>query len=319
MKRAALLLIFIAACTLTPNQPGSIHGTIRDRSGVPLPGVTVTLHSASGDRTTVTNPRGEYEFTAVAPGKYEIQASLSGFTQIRSSVSVAEGRAVRKDATLGYGAVAEAITVTAASPSSRIGAAIGSVFGGIVGTKSQAVSFVAPSPEPTPSTANYAAIAENGFVDTRKERTTTFSIDVDGASYANVRRFLNSNLVPPPDAVRVEEMINYFTYNYAPPSDGRPFSVVTEVAGCPWESSHRLLRIGIQGKTTDQWKLAPNNLVFLLDVSGSMQPPERLPLIKSAFRLLVDQLRAEAGPKSGRFSDERDFGHHYRGLSQISD
>ena len=88
-------------------------------------------------------------------------------------------------------------------------------------------------------------------------------------------------------------MINYFTYNYPQPSDGRPFSVTTEVAGCPWEPSHRLLRIGIQAKRIDEWKLAPNNLTFLLDVSGSMAPPQRLPLLKSAFRMLVDQMRPE--------------------------
>ncbi len=88
-------------------------------------------------------------------------------------------------------------------------------------------------------------------------------------------------------------MINYFAYHYPQPSDGRPFAVTTEVAGCPWNTAHRLLRIGIQGKTTEQWQLAPNNLVFLLDVSGSMEPPDRLPLIKAALRLLVDQLRAD--------------------------
>src|SRR2546430_3846477 len=114
---------------------------------------------------------------------------------------------------------------------------------------------------PPPPTAHYAPIAENGFIDASRERVTTFSIDVDGASYANVRRFVSANQIPPPDAVRIEEMLNYFSYSYPPPTDGRPFAVTTEVAGCPWQSSHRLLRVGIQGKTLDGWKLAPNNLV----------------------------------------------------------
>lgn len=144
-----------------------------------------------------------------------------------------------------------------------------------------------------PTTEFYAPIVENGFNSTKEKATTTFSIDVDKASYANVRRFLAANIVPPHDAVRVEEMINYFSYHYPQPSDGRPFSVSTEVAGCPWNTKHRLLRIGIQGKTTEQWQRLPNNLVFLLDVSGSMEPPDRLPLIKAALRLLVDQLRAD--------------------------
>ena len=142
------------------------------------------------------------------------------------------------------------------------------------------------TPKPT-----YAPIAEHDYIKAADEKTTTFSIDVDGASYTNVRRYLNANLVPDPDAVRIEEMINYFAYNYPQPSDGAPFAVSTEVAGCPWAPSHRLVRIGIQAKSLESWKLAPNHFVFLLDVSGSMQPPERLPLIKSALRLLVEQLR----------------------------
>src|SRR5947209_1851883 len=111
---------------------------------------------------------------------------------------------------------------------------------------------------------------------------------VDGASYTNVRRFLSSNLKPPADAVRIEEMVNYFTYRYPPPADGRPVAISSEVAGCPWAPEHRLLRVGLQARTVEQWKLAPNNLVFLLDVSGSMSPPDRLPLVVSAMRMLVD-------------------------------
>ncbi|HVS31657.1 MAG TPA: VWA domain-containing protein [Thermoanaerobaculia bacterium] len=139
----------------------------------------------------------------------------------------------------------------------------------------------------------YAQFADHGFKDTARDPVTTFSIDVDRASYANVRRFLTANTMPPPDAVRIEELVNYFTYDYPKPSGNDPFTVTTEVASCPWNASSRLLRIGIQGRNLEQWKMAPNNLVFLLDVSGSMRPPERLPLIKSAFALLVKQLRPE--------------------------
>ena len=144
-----------------------------------------------------------------------------------------------------------------------------------------------------PPDPQYARFEDHRFVDARRERVTTFAIDVDRASYTNVRRFLADGLLPPPDAVRIEEMINYFTYSYPQPSGREPFSVTTEVAGSPWNPGNRLLRIGIQGRNLDQWKMAPNNLVFLLDVSGSMAPPQRLPLIKSAFRVLVEQLRAQ--------------------------
>jgi Ca-activated chloride channel homolog len=141
--------------------------------------------------------------------------------------------------------------------------------------------------------AQYAKVEENAFKTAKDEPVTTFAIDVDRASYANVRRFLHDGIAPPPDAVRIEEMINYFTYHYPQPSSDVPFSITTEVAGCPWNANNRLLRIGIQGRNLDAWKMAPNNLVFLIDVSGSMQPPQRLPLLKSAFRLLAEQLRPE--------------------------
>ena len=141
--------------------------------------------------------------------------------------------------------------------------------------------------------AEYAKINEHSFIAANDQPVTTFSIDVDRASYANVRRFLASGQLPPADAVRIEEMINYFTYSYPQPAGREPFSITTEVAACPWNAQNRLLRIGIQGRDLQQWKMAPNNLVFLLDVSGSMSPQERLPLIKSAFRVLVNQLRAE--------------------------
>jgi Ca-activated chloride channel family protein len=139
----------------------------------------------------------------------------------------------------------------------------------------------------------YKAIEEHAVVQTADQAVTTFSIDVDRASYANVRRFLAAGQMPPPDAVRIEEMLNYFTYHYPQPVNDAPFSITTEVAGTPWNTGTRLLRIGIQGRNLEEWKAAPNNLVFLIDTSGSMQPINRLPLLKSAFRVLVDRLRAE--------------------------
>jgi Ca-activated chloride channel family protein len=140
------------------------------------------------------------------------------------------------------------------------------------------------------NTATYDHIGENPFLDAKSNPLSTFSIDVDTASYSNVRRFINEGSLPPKDAVRVEEMINYFTYDYAQPSDGRPFAVHLDVASCPWETSHRLVRIGLKGKEIATDKRGPSNLVFLLDVSGSMMPSERLPLVKQAMRLLVEKL-----------------------------
>lgn len=133
-------------------------------------------------------------------------------------------------------------------------------------------------------------VAENGFKPTTGESAeSTFSIDVDTASYANVRRFLNHHQRPPADVVRIEEMINYFSYAYAPPTSGDPFAAHVEVTGCPWQPKHRLVRIGLKGRELDLAKRPAANLVFLIDVSGSMNEPQKLPLVKEALKALVKQ------------------------------
>ncbi|MBI1803865.1 MAG: von Willebrand factor type A domain-containing protein [Ignavibacteriae bacterium] len=141
-------------------------------------------------------------------------------------------------------------------------------------------------------TEEYGRIYENEFLDALKNPLSTFSIDVDAASYSNIRRFINGGQLPPKDAVRIEEMINYFTYDYPQPRNEHPFSITTEVAACPWNDDHQLVLIGLQGKKIATESLPSSNLVFLIDVSGSMDEPNKLPLVKSAFRLLVNQLRA---------------------------
>ena len=143
------------------------------------------------------------------------------------------------------------------------------------------------------NTEQYNRIYDNEFLMAKDNPLSTFSIDVDTASYSNIRRFLNNNQLPPKDAVRIEEMINYFSYDYPQPKENEPFSVTTEVAACPWNKDHQLVLIGLQGRNVETANLPPSNLVFLLDVSGSMQDTDKLPLIKSAFRLLVDQLRPQ--------------------------
>jgi Ca-activated chloride channel family protein len=140
------------------------------------------------------------------------------------------------------------------------------------------------------NTASYDKVEENPFLPAATNPLSTFSIDVDTASYANVRRFINSGSLPPKDAVRVEEMINYFSYDYREPEGDKPFSIDIDATACPWETSHRLLRIGLKGREVANENRPASNLVFLLDVSGSMTPAERLPLVKQAMRLLVDKL-----------------------------
>ncbi len=136
----------------------------------------------------------------------------------------------------------------------------------------------------------FAPIVDNPFVRASDEPLSTFSIDVDTASYSNVRRYLTQGQLPPPDAVRIEELLNYFPYDDPLPSGGDPFSVRVEIAGCPWNSEHRLARIGLQGRPIAVDKRAPSNLVFLIDVSGSMEPENKLPLLKASLHKLVEQL-----------------------------
>ena len=139
----------------------------------------------------------------------------------------------------------------------------------------------------------YSAVHENGYKEVIKTPLSTFSIDVDAASYSNMRRFLNNGQKPPIDAVRIEEMINYFTYDYPQPENGHPFSINHELATCPWNEESMLLHIGLQGEKIAMENLPPSNIVFLIDVSGSMSSHNKLPLLKKAFKLLVQQLRDE--------------------------
>jgi len=153
-----------------------------------------------------------------------------------------------------------------------------------------AYQFNSSSLQPVPNTEEYSQFSENGFKDTTYDPLSTFSIDVDTASYTNLRKNINYGMIPEKDAIRIEEMLNYFTYDYEEPRGGKPFSINTEIGKCPWEEEHYLLTVGIQGKSVDTASLPKSNLVFLIDVSGSMDEPDKLPLLKNAFSQLVEVL-----------------------------
>ncbi len=143
------------------------------------------------------------------------------------------------------------------------------------------------------STESYGSHPDNEFVAVANEPRSTFSIDVDTASYSNVRRFLQGGELPPREAVRIEELVNYFPYHYAPPTGLAPFAASLEVASAPWEPKHRLVRIGLKGREVSQANRPPASLVFLLDISGSMRASNRLPLVKESMHLLLSRLRAD--------------------------
>ena len=158
---------------------------------------------------------------------------------------------------------------------------------------SPSMSVAAPVPAEAATRESYARIAENEFKRTTDDPRSTFSVDVDTASYSNVRRFLDDGQLPPADAVRLEELINYFTYAYPEPTGPDPFSVTTEVAPCPWNDRAKLVQIGLKGKTLAAAAIPPRNLVFLLDVSGSMMSADKLPLVKRALAMLTAELRPQ--------------------------
>ncbi|MBM3416942.1 MAG: VWA domain-containing protein [Bacteroidetes bacterium] len=141
------------------------------------------------------------------------------------------------------------------------------------------------------NTEDYDNIVENKFLAVTQNPLSTFSIDVDEAAYSNVRRYLQNGSIPPAGAVRIEEMINYFDYVYPKPQNGEPFTVNTEISECPWNPQHKLVHIGLQGKEIPADNLPPSNMVFLVDVSGSMDEPNKLPLVQASMNMLVDQLR----------------------------
>ncbi len=151
--------------------------------------------------------------------------------------------------------------------------------------------YAAPGVSAAPGTESYGHIHENQFIDPKSTPLSTFAVDVDAASYANVRRFINAGQLPPKNAVRIEEMINYFKYNLPEQTSGEPVAIQTELATAPWNPQHQLVRIGLKAKNVKLDKLPPSNLVFLIDVSGSMDQPNKLPLVKTSMKMLVDQLR----------------------------
>ncbi len=142
------------------------------------------------------------------------------------------------------------------------------------------------------STESYDQVEENRFRRVDNDPLSTFSIDVDTASYANIRRFITDGSLPPAGAVRIEELVNYFHFDYPQPSGHAPFSITTELTASPWNPRHKLALIGLQGREIQDREPSPRNLVFLIDVSGSMMPPDKLPLVRTAMRMLADVLTA---------------------------
>jgi Ca-activated chloride channel family protein len=255
-------------------------GTVRDEAARPLSGAQVRL--AGSTARAVTRADGTYRMTApaVRGSDVTVSASIIGYASATRTVRVT-GDSMRVDFRL------------AGSTVGLEGIVVNAVPGVEVHRRMPAATIGTAASAPEWNTESYATIDENAFRAVEHEPLSTFSADVDRASYANVRRFLMEGRRPPVDAVRIEEMINYFPYSHPTRRGNAPITVATEVADAPWRAGHRLLRIGLSTPPVDLRGAPAGNLVFLIDVSGSMNGPDRLPLVKRSLRLLVDQLRED--------------------------
>ena len=292
MRAIAVVLFALAAAlpaTHTPAHAGRVvvvHGRVtQSGSGRPIQQALVALASHPGT-AAVTDDQGLYRLTISAASRGDqvtIIVRRLGFQQKSRTLTFAS------DTT-----VVDFVLEPAALQLSEV-LVTGSTPGVMTATMGYSATTVAGIPryDPRFNTEEYTHIEENGFLSVASSPRSTFSVDVDRASYSNVRRFIGERQLPPKDAVRIEELINYFPYTYPDPRDGTPVSVTTDVADAPWSPTHRVVRIGLQAPRIGVERLPPNNLVFLIDVSGSMQDENKLPLVKQAFRMLVDQLREQ--------------------------
>jgi Ca-activated chloride channel homolog len=306
MRKIFLLLapLFLAAISFKAPGHYTITGKITDENGQPLPSVTISHKSSKA--LSVSNSDGSYNisvpektgvliFTMVGYDIKEVKIEKQNVINVVLQPSVSN---LEEVVVVGYGVQKKrSVTMSSTtilkdnlsySPSSP---SVGFLQGRVAGVpvsgfpgKNKAKEF---------NTESYDNINENGFKRVIDNPLSTFSIDVDAASYSNVRRFLNEGKLPPSGAVRVEEMINYFSYNYEQPKGEDPFTVSTEISACPWNSKHQLALIGLQGKKIPVENLPASNLVFLIDVSGSMEDENKLPLVKSSLKLLIEQLREQ--------------------------
>ncbi|GAB3932048.1 vWA domain-containing protein [Larkinella terrae] len=280
-----LILGLLFVSTIRTNR--TITGRVTDASSnQPLPGVYVGFKGALAN--TTTNADGRYTL-AIPDGPQTLLFNSIGFLSAEVKVTTqtvvdvklkADTRALEETIVVGYG-----------MPSKQsMSGTVGAMY---PGRRAVAMPTFQRISMPRPNTEDYTKVEENGFKNAQQQPVTTFSVDVDRAAYGNIRRFLNNGNLPPQDAVRIEEMVNYFEYDDPQPTGNDPVAVKTELSESPWNPGLQLLRIGLQAKSIPTGNLPASNLVFLIDVSGSMEADNKLPLVKTALGLLVDQLRPQ--------------------------
>lgn len=308
MKQLLFILIFAGLTGFKPASDRHISGTVYDDKNQVLPGAQISITGAN--QGTQTDIKGHYTIDVPAD-KSTLTFSFIGFesqtVKIGKSNTLdvhlkASNQALNEVVVTGYGIqhkkeiTSAAATINATQADQKYPAPVaGLAVSKTTRHYNKSIQMMATpiAPPPVADNESYKGINENGFKTVESEPLSTFSVDVDAASYSNVRRFINNGQLPPADAVRIEEMINYFHYNLAGPTNNEPVAIHTELSTAPWNSNHRLLRIGLKAKTIANDKLPASNLVFLIDVSGSMYEPNKLPLVQSSLKMLVNQLRPQ--------------------------
>lgn len=293
-----LIPVMICLLAFRPMDAITVKGKITNDSGSPLSGVSVLVKSTnigtvSGSdgrfQLTLSDERSTLVFSAAGYVTQEIK--LTGNKELNVTLKFASN-ALQEVVVTGHGVAAKRM-ITGAAPGLNVSRNDKSSYNYSIAAPGNGY-YEMRTREPRPvefNTEGYDAINETRFLSAKENPLSTFSIDVDAASYSNIRRFLNQEQLPPAGAVRIEEMVNYFKYDYPQPTGEHPFSINTEVSNAPWNKDHKLVLIGLQGKKIPTDNLPASNLVFLIDVSGSMGMPEKLPLVKASMKMLVDQLR----------------------------
>ena len=315
MRTLSLLLLLFFSLSAEAQSVGKISGVITDAAtGDPLPGASISVVGTT--RGAISDADGNYFIIGIPIGTYDVQASFVGFTtETRANVAIGSLATVSLHFALteGVGGLDEVVveyerpliqrdaigvprvvsSEEVASLPNRSVAAVAQVQSGVVSSEVATAPIRRAHDETAFSREGYAHIEENAFRAAFDHPLSTFAIDVDRASYSNIRRFLQSGQLPPVGAVRIEEMVNYFAYTYPQPHDAHPFSITTELGVAPWNPAHRLVHIGLQGYALPASERPPSNLVFLIDVSGSMHSHDKLPLVKRGLELLTASLRPE--------------------------
>ena len=273
-------------------QTGMISGLITDNNtSKTIAGAKIQVFQNGkvvAEKATSTN--GAYALS-VAIGRYDIKAWANGYDiDVKKNIDVKANSTTRVNFALNPIQLVEVVKEEERS------AKLSKMM--VVAECSAPISFaggVAYDYDATENfnTESYDVINENIFKDVVNNPLSTFSVDVDRASYSNVRRFLTQNQKPVKDAVRIEELINYFDYDYPQPTNGHPFSITIEADKCPWNTKHQLFLVGLKGENINENEIPANNLTFLIDVSGSMSSANKLPLLKQAFKYLVENLRPQ--------------------------